>query len=165
MSAKDTKETTSSPKLKEDVLVLSKKIEEGLSIDTKTGVGTEKGDLYEQNLPENITMEQVANVTDYNSTFIAASTHAFGKIAVEAMRGNKKLESATAELKMGTKDALSINVERSKQYTVQLGDKKGETIVKHGVVTAAYDVRAGKNGGQLKVARAAIADMAAEFLK
>lgn len=165
MSSKDTKETTTGPQLKENVLALSKKIEAGLTIDKKTGVGSESVDLYEQNLPEGVTMQQVTDVSDYNTTFIAASTHAFGKIAVEAMQSNKKLDSATAEIKMGVKDTLSINVDRSKTYTAQLGDKKGEPITKMGVVTTAYDVRAGKNGGQLKVARALIAQMAADHLK
>ena len=159
MASKDTAKTAS-PQLKEHVLAMAEKIEKGLVIDKKTGVGTESTNLYETCLPEGLDMDQVKRVSEYNTDFVAAGTYAFGKIAVAAMKSSKGLDKATAEIPMGVKDTLSISVERTKEYTAQLGEKKGETIIKHGVTTTAYDVRAGKNGGQLKIARQMISELA-----
>lgn len=149
--------------LKEDVLELATKIEAGLTMDKKSGVATASEDLYEQNLPEDLTMEEVKKVSDYNTTFVAAGTYAFGKLSVDAMSGNKGLEKTTGEIKMGVKDTLSFSMDRRKEYVNHLTG--GDKTVKFGVVTSAYEVRAGKNAGQLKVARTMIAELAADKLK
>mgnify|MGYP003560679529 FL=1 len=161
--SKDSKTETKSPELKEEVLELSKKIESGLKIDKKTGVGTEEEDLYEKLMPETVNMDMVKAVHDYNTTFIPAATHAFGQMAVKAMAGNKELEEANVEIKMGVKDSLSIHVERSRDRVNHLGD--GSTVTNYGETKIDYTVRAGKgNGGQLKVARNLIKEIAMKKL-
>lgn len=149
------------PSLKQEVLDLSKKLEGAIKIDKKTGDGTSEN-LYEANLPESLNMDVVKEVSNYNTTFIAAGAHAFGQLAVKAMSSNKDLEKAQIDIPMGHKDNLAINVQRVKESINHLGD--GEKIIKHGVVTVDYDVRSGKNGGELKKARAAIAALASEKL-
>lgn len=161
--SKESKNETKSPELKEDVLELSKKIEEGLKIDKKTGVGTEEGNLYEKLMPDTVNMEMVQAVHDYNSTFIPAATHAFGQMAVKAMSGNKDLTEANVELKMGVKDSLAIHVQRSRDRINHLGD--GESIVNYGETKVDYSVRAANGkGGQLKIARNLIKDLAMKKL-
>jgi hypothetical protein len=157
MSKKTTIEVDTS-KLKSEVLDLAAKLETGMALDSDSGAGTENVDLYSSNLPEDLTMEAVKKVSDYNTTFIAAGAYAFGNLAVNAMRDNKKLNEASIEIKMGDKDSLSLNVQRTKEFTNALAG--GEKVVKHGVVTASYDVRSGKNGGQLKQARSVIGELA-----
>lgn len=155
---------TMSANLKEDVLDLAKKIEEGIEFDKKSGMGTETGNLYETNLPADLDIDTVKRVSDYNTTFIAAGAYAFGRIAVNAMSTSKGLERATLELKVGTRDSVAVTVDRTKEYTNRLDDSNSK-IVKHGVVTTNYEVRAGKNAGQLKAARMAIAELANAKIK
>ena len=151
--------------LKPEVAALAEKIKTGLELNNQTGLGAPKADvnLYEQNLPEHLSMDQVVAVGDYNTTFNAAGTDAAGQLAVEAMRDNKSLERVTFEIPMAAKDLLSVNVDRHKTFTNHLTGG-GETH-KYGVVSTAYEVQAGKNAGQLKKARTLIGEFGAEALK
>lgn len=158
----DVKETKVT--LKDEVLELAKKIEKSIEIDKKSGVATTKGDVYNENLPEGITPEIVKDVSNFNTKFIAAGAYAFGKVAVDAMAHNKSLETSTLEISMGNRDSIGYNVDRKREYTNHLSGN-GEKQVKLGVVTASFDVRAGKNGGQLKAARTLIGELASEKLK
>jgi len=157
-----------SPKntISQEVLDMSKKIAESLTIDKKTGHGEAADGIYEANLPETLTVETVKAVTDYNTTFVAAGTHAFGTIAIEAMKSSKNLTEANVKIKMFDKDVLGVSIERSKDYNNALA-KEGQpkTVTKFGVVQTVYDVNAGGNkSGQLKLVRKEIAAMASEFL-
>ena len=165
MAKVETKEEVkNTPKLKDEILELSKSIEKGLKLDAKTGVITAEEGLYEKNLPEGLTMDNVKAVTEYNTNFVAASSHAVGKVSVDAMSSHKKLERTSVEIKMGVNDLFSATMDRSISYPNPQGDS-GEKIVKYGVIKPDYDVRAGRNGGQLKVARRLISELAAEQLK
>lgn len=159
------KAQTSKSAIKQEVLDLSKKIAEGITLDTKTGHAEAADGIYEANLPEGLTTETVKAVGDYNTTFVAAGTHAFGTLAVEAMKSTKSLNEATVQIKMHGKDTLGVSVQRSKEYNNALA-KEGEpkTVTKHGVITTTYDVVAGNNRGQLKAARNEIAALASEYL-
>lgn len=160
--SKKTTEAIDTSKLKNEVIELANKLQADMSIDNDTGAGVENTDLYNKNLPETLTPEVVKEVSDYNTTFIAAGAYAFGQLSVSAMSDNKKLTETNIEIKMGDKDSVSYNVLRSKEFNNSLGG--GEKVLKHGVVTASYDVRSGKNGGQLKQARSIIGEMAAAAL-
>lgn len=153
--------TTTTPALNEHVMALAASIEKGLTVD-KTGVGTETGNAWKDNIPNDLTEELLKKASNYNADFVAAGGYAFGKLAVEAMAGNKTMERATLELKMQGRDKVSFNIERVKKFPNHLGD--GAEIVKHGYLTSTYEVHAGKNSGQLKLARTAIADLAATAL-
>lgn len=161
------KDKAEAPKsaVKQEVLDLSKKIAEGLTLDKKTGQGEAADDIYTANLPEGLAVETVKAVSDYNTTFVAAGTHAFGNLAIEAMKSTKGLSEANVQIKMFGKDTLGVSVQRTKEYKNPLA-KEGEsgTITKHGVISTTYDVVAGANRGQLKVVRNEMASVAAEFL-
>ncbi len=152
-------DTTKTSSLNENILALAAKIEQQLELDAKTGIGSAKADVYHDNLPENLTKEVVKDVHDYNSNFVAASTYAFGKMAVKAMEGNKDLESANIEIKMVGRDKVAVNTERKAEFSI------GKEIVKYGQTTVAYTVQGGRNAGQLKAARDAVSALAAEALK
>lgn len=160
MSKTETKPALS--KVNEEVLEMAAKLEAGMTLDNKTGEGTEDG-LYESTLPAHLSVETVKAVADHNTTFIAAGSYAFGKLAVEAMKANPELAHANLEIKMIGRDTVGYNVDRTKEFTNHLGD--GTTTTKHAVVTTSYDVRAGKNGGQLKAARQAIGELGMEALR
>lgn len=150
----------------ETILALASKIEAQLQLDTNTGVGTAKSDVYHDNLPGSLTKEIVTEVSNYNSDFIAASTYAFGKLAVDAMKGNTGLTTATVEIPMAGKDNVAIATERQHIFNVPgRGEGKAEEITKYGSTTVSYTVHNGKNAGQLKAARNAIVEMATAALK
>lgn len=150
----------------ETILALASKIEAQLELDANTGVGAVKSDVYHDNLPEGLTKQVVTEVSNYNSDFIAASTYAFGKLAVDAMKGNTGLTTATVEIPMAGKDNVAIATERQHVFNVpSRGEGKPEEITKYGSTTVAYTVHNGKNAGQLKAARNAIVEMATAALK
>lgn len=147
------------PALHDDVATLSEKLYAGIKVDAKAATATAADNLYKDNLPTGVTMEAVKAVSDYNTSFVAAGAHAFGKAAVEAMKDHKKLEKVSLDIPMGVKDNVSYTVDRVKEVPNRFGN--GETLIKHGVISTSYEVRAGKNGGQLKAARTLIGEMAA----
>ena len=155
--------------LKTEVLELAKKIKAAIELDEKTG--EVKGDtkvVYDENLPEGITPEVVKTLSGYNSTFVAAGTYAVGEIAVEAFKKHSGLERVHAELPMGHKDRMEVAVDRVLETRNNLQkDENGEPklVVKYGATRVALDVQAAHNAGQLKVARAAISEMAEAALK
>lgn len=163
-----TPETTKhTPTLTAEVLALSKKMQEKLAYDKAATAVTESKEgtsLYDENLPDGFTPPMVKTIKDYDATFIAAGLHAAGTLIAGAMAKDKKLERATAELRMGHKDSVSFTVDRSKTYSNHLvGD--GQEVTKYGVATTVYDVRAGRNAGQLKAARLEIGELISKFEK
>ena len=150
--------------MNEQIVALANKIEAGLSVNEKTGVGEAKADVYHDNLPEGLTKEVVTQVSNYNSDFVAASTYAFGRMAVKAMADNPALNSAFIDITMSGKDTVSIETDRSRTFTKPGDDTKAE-ITKYGSTSVAYTVHAGKNAGQLKAARNALVDLATQALK
>lgn len=147
----------------ENVLTMAKAIEKQLKLDTKTGIVESEDGIYEKMLPEELSIETVKAVGTHNANFIAAGSYAVGNIAVQAMAKHKSLDRVSGEIKMAGRDVMSVNVDREKPFTNHLkrdADGNPETGVKVGVVTTSYDVRAGRNSGELKKVRSAIADMA-----
>ena len=148
--------------LHDDVTALSTIIQAGITVDTKASTATVADGLYKDNLPVGLTMEAVKTVSDYNSTFVAAGTHAMGMVAIEAMKSNKKLEKLSVDITMGVKDNLSITVDRVKEVPNRFGN--GEAITKYGATSVTYEVKAGKNAGQLKSVRAELNALASAAL-
>lgn len=161
MSAKD--KTPEAPKtvLSDKVIALATLLEERLQVDKKAGVLTEKAgevDLFSSTLPAEYTIEDVNTLDDHKTTFVAASTYVGGKLAVEAMKGNKDLKVVTGEIAMGKHTSVSLNIERSHTYSNHLAGE-GEKTVKYGVVTVSLDTKAGHNSGQLKAARKLVGEL------
>jgi hypothetical protein len=152
----------SESKLKERVLTLAAQIESSIKLDKATGIGTSEGDVYGSNLPEGITMETVKTVNGYDADYVAAGTYAFGKLSVEAMKKSKGLEKTSVELDMGV-NKMTVAFDRTKEYTNSLA-KEGEPnkITKFGVATTTFEVRGGKNSGELKKARQELNSLAQE---
>jgi hypothetical protein len=145
------------------VAALAAKIKASLTVDTQ-GAGAAEDGLYNTLLPEGLTPDVVESVSNYNTDFIAAGTFAFGELAVETMRANAGLNEAAVEIRMGVADTLKVAVEREHTWK-NPGATDGSTTTKYGVITNGYEVKSGRNGGQLKVARNQIAAMAMELLK
>jgi hypothetical protein len=134
-----------------------------INIDSASGNGDTTTDVYADNIPETLTPEIVKEVNSFNDNFVAASHHAFGILSIDALTANKDLDRTTLNLKMSGRDSLSLTFDRKREYKNNLSG--GEKIVKYGVMTNFYDVRAGKNSGELAIARSIITELAFEKLK
>lgn len=162
--SKEIKEVKEVKQLKPEIAALSEKIQTGVEFNKTEGKIVETKNNYEENLPEDLTMENVKKVSKYNEQFIAASTHAVGTVAVQAFKENKKLERVESELKVGDRDHVRHAVLRTK--TIPPIGGEGEPTVKHGYIKTEVDTRGTHTGtGQLKVARDLIGHHAMEVLK
>jgi hypothetical protein len=158
------KATEKTPVVKPEILAMSEKIQKDISIDAKAGTATAAADIYEKTLPESLTMETIRSVRDHNTAFVAAGAHAFGTMAINAMKGQKDCKELNITMGMGDRDKVSHHVARQKVFTDHMHG--GAEIVKYGVVSTSLEVTAGKNSGQLKVVKAAIGAQAlAAFVK
>jgi hypothetical protein len=153
---------------------LSKLMVKDLKLDKKTGEGEATDgffDKYSTNdevkkfVDFDITPKSIKAHEECNSVIIAASTKAFGIQSVEAMNANNDIERTSIEIPMGHKNNLSITMDRSKEYNNHLTGNNEKTV-KYGVITAAYEVKGGKQtSGVLKKVRHEIAELALSKLK
>lgn len=149
--------------IKQNVTDLATTLTKGIDVDAKAGTATAAVDMYEKNLPEGVTMEQVTGIRDYNTTFVAASAKAFGELAVDALKSNKKLDSLAVDISMGGKDSVSHSILRSKLHIDRLHDNKETT--KYGAMTTTFEVHGTKgSAGQLKAVRDEISELALKAL-
>lgn len=146
--------------IKPEVLELSEALEKELIIDTATGEGKEEG-LYLKHLPEGLTPEIDKAVDEYRTTFVAAGTHAFGKLAVNAMNDNSNLNSANVIFDIGHKNKLTVGVQRCAEFTKPGTDEK---VVRFGAVSAKYETHGATNAGELKKVRMDIAELASGMI-
>ena len=151
-------------KISAEVETMAKTIEKYIEVDQKTGNGTEKENVFEKTLPDDLDMDTVKKVGDHNSNFVAAGAYAFGKMAVKAMHKNASLEEADLKLKMSGRDHVEYHMNRQKTYANHLTGN-GQTVVKHGVLTTEYQVSGGRNSGQLKHVRDELAAIAQKALE
>ncbi len=160
-----TEQTKSS--VNEVVLDMAKKIKTHIDFSPakgeKAAVGSEKDSAFEATLPEDLDLATCRKVSDHNANFIAAGAHAFGELAVAAMKKHGDLEEASLKLKMSGRDSVDYNVLRQNEVR-NPANRDAEPIVKHGTVRTTYNVKGGSNSGQLKHVRDAINQMASEAL-
>lgn len=145
--------------LKEHIVELASKIEKDLTYVKADHAITEEG-TFEKNLPETLTMQVVNDVNAYESDYVAASTLAFGRMAVSAIAKDKTVDTVSGSFKMAGDNKVDHVVHREKEY--RNPQKPGETIVNYGDNSSVYQVAAGRNVGQIKQARMEIKRLAAE---
>ena len=145
------------------VLDLSKKIITELSVQ-KDGTTNVADGLYVKTLPEGLTEDTVKAVSKHNGNFIAATAHAIGHLALDAMSKDKKLETVSAHVPTIGHDYVDVAVHRQKSFVNP--QDTANPIVKNGVLDVKYHVQSGvAKAGQLKHVRAALAEEAAKALK
>jgi UPF0288 family protein (methanogenesis marker protein 3) len=149
--------------VKTEIVDLAKKLEDTIKIDSKKGNTEVTGDPFKENLPDGLSMDTVAAVKDYNTTFVAASSMAFGNLAIEAMTKNKSLEQANVSFGMGGRDSVEHTFIRQKDVR---NVKTGETMQKFGSMTTTMEIHAGnQKAGQLGAVRAQLSELATERFK
>lgn len=146
-----------------EVLNLSAEMKKAMKVDKATGIGEAEESLYKNLLPEGLTMKTVTAVKDHDRDFIAAGALAFGELAIEAMSSNNKLTNASLNVPMTKLDNVSYNMERHREYKNHLTGH-GAVVDKYGILTTTYEVKGGKNAGDLKKVRVDLQEMAAKKL-
>lgn len=157
--SKDIKEVK---QINPEVLALSEKLQGSIKVG-KDGAVEVSGKPYIEQLPSTLTKEIVEAVTDYNTTFVAASGHAFGKVAEKAMKAHKGIDSVEANFSMVRKDMATHSYDRqvtSKNAFAKEGES--DTVTNFGVLSTTLTIRAGKNKGQLAAVRMALKASAME---
>ncbi len=158
-----TEKANEAGKISEGVLDLAAKLKGKIKIDQATGVGEAEDTIYKDLLPEGLTLKTVEPVKRHDRDFIAAGAQVFGELAVEAMVKNKKLEEAQVSIGMTKMDNVSYHMDRHRQYPGHLtGD--GKPVDKYGILTTTYEIKGGKNAGDLKKVRVELQEMAAKKL-
>ena len=158
-----TDKTVEAGKVSEGVLDLAAKLKGKIKDDQATGVGEAEDTIYKDLLPEGLTLKTVEQVKRHDRDFIAAGAQVFGELAIEAMTKNKKLEEAQVSIGMTKMDNVSYHMDRHRQYPGHLtGD--GKPVDKYGILTTTYEIKGGKNAGDLKKVRVELQDMAAKKL-
>ncbi len=148
--------------VKKHTLDLSDKIMKDI-VFKKADNAIEGPDAFENNLPEGMTMEVVNSVNSYETDFIAASTHAFGVMALDALKDDNSLESVSGVFPMGEKNNVSHTMARTAERHVPGSD---ESVTKYGVVTSTYYVHGSKGSkGQLAQVRKELSEIAEAALK
>lgn len=100
--------------IKPHVIALAAKLKPGLKLG-EGGVIIADKDLYEQSLPDELTMDSVNAVYAHTENLVAGLTLATGEIAEEAMKKDKKLDSVSSELKIGKHAEINVGYLRSQQ--------------------------------------------------
>lgn len=148
-----------------DVTVMAEKMKKSITIDKDTGVATISENLYKDLTPDDLTYEVITKVKKHDRTFFAASALSFGELAIDAMKANKKLESATIEIPMTKYDVVTHNISRHKSYANHLTGK-GEMVDRYGTLVTIYTNKGGKsNSADLKRVRKHLSDLAESKLK
>lgn len=151
--------------IRDDIKALSEKMKKSITVDKDTGVASVADDLYKDNVPETLTYDTVVKVKKYDRTFFAASALTFGELAIDAMKGNKKLESATVDIPMTKYDSVTHNIDRHKVYANHLTGN-GEKIDKYGTLITTYTNKGGKsNSADLRRVRKHLSELAEKKLK
>ncbi len=134
--------------IKPEVLELSKKLKAGITI-TKDGSASVADGIYEQNLPEGVSMDTLKEIQKHNNTFIAAAAHAFGTEAIGTMKKNAEVSAVSLSIPTVGKDSLDLSIQRERPIPNANGEG---TTVKYGSLQAKYNMYgAGSRGQLLKV--------------
>lgn len=147
--------------IKAEILAMSDMIHKELTVHKKDGTVTVTDGLFEKTLtlsPVPLTMDIVNAVSDHTKVFVPAATHAFGKCAFEALKAHKGSERVSLDIEMAKHDQLQLTSDR-KVVTHPPGDATKE-IVKYNSVHASLNLRAGKNGAQMKAVRSEMSELA-----
>lgn len=105
--------------------------------------------MYDANLPEGLTVGQVAAVKQYDSMYFSAATKALGDKAIETFAAHKKVDEVNAEFPLHDKDVWTVGVDRVKKYApIQPG---GKETVTYGAINAKLVTQAARaNRGGLQ---------------
>lgn len=119
------------------------------------GIATTAPDWYEQNLPENVTMDLIRTIQEHNSAVVAAQPIALAELGLPVMKQNPALSQISASLTAGA-DTIATDIVREYQH--------GKQTIQGHVISSFTTNAAGTNRGELALAVKHVRSMAAEQL-
>lgn len=133
-------------KINPEILEMSKIIKPELSVDkNKPSVEIKEGsDIYKKCIPNNLSIKVIKEVSSFNKTFIGASIHAMGEVALEALKKNPSMDKITGTIPMSGRDKVESTMERKRSYPSMDPNNK-EKIVKKGVITSSASLNVQKS--------------------
>lgn len=152
--------------LSQRVLDLSKQIQDNTHADHKTQLMSAKEDtLYEQLLPEGLTVDQYKAFQAHHTDLVAAAAHAVSHKALPLAQKHSDMKALSFELPMPGKDSMSAEWQRSVQVPNRLADGTTDgTKEKFGAVSVKISTYATGNRGALAIVKKMVSDEAREKL-
>ena len=156
-------EKTEVREVKESVKEMSDKIIHGLNYESEGAIFRADKDVFKSCIPDGLSEKVIKSVNDFQTDFVAAGALAFGKAAIDKLKEDKSLDAVHGEIPMQGRNSAEYSMQRSKTYNNQLGG--GEQVEKFGVLKPFYNVKTGKNVGDLAIIKKQLNEMAAKALK
>lgn len=146
------------PEIKQDIRDLATALK--ITIDPKTGLATVADDAYVANMPESITAQNVKDLNNYNTKFVAAAGLALGEASIPVMKKNADLNDTSLVVLDPAKNKFEFTFDRTKMVRGGPGSESTESF---GVLSAKVKLRAAKNAG-LGHVRTHLSEMATKAL-
>lgn len=139
-------------KISDNILEMSERISQRLTMDTNTGVADIGDNAFIDMLPEGITKEIVETVYAHTMDMASGALHSLGEAAIPAFINNANLNSVTLSFPIVGKDKIDIEIVRSKDTSYE--NSSGEKVV--GVKYCSSNVKIdqyglGKRGEMFKI--------------
>ncbi len=120
-------------------------------------------ELYEEHLPEHLTMKIVEDVMGHNENMTTALVLANGQEAIERMQKEKDLQKMSTRMKYGRFGDATANFERSVEGRKSVQDPT--IVTRYGSSGARLKTTAGRNRGELKKVRESLSEQAENLFK
>lgn len=151
--------------INDNVRAMAEQIKAAMTTDTASGIVTTDDSIYEQTLPEEIPLATAHAVHKHDAEFVAASTFAFGQLAIDALKCNDNLASVTGTVKLEN-GSVDLTTHRRREFENRMAkDDQPKTVVKHGQTVATVHTSLGTNTGQNAQVRKEIVALATAALK
>lgn len=144
-----TAKTETASNLPENIVKLAAEIKKDLTVGDG-GVVTVPKDFYAKHLPEGLSLEQVKQVQDHDSTIFAAAGLALSELGLKHLKTHKAVEALSLDY-TAIKNKHGLVYRREKQVPDGLG--KGGMRTKFGDLSGSIKVHAAGNVGAFKKVR------------
>ncbi len=111
--------------VKPEVTRIAEFIKDKLKLDSETGDITQvgEGSLYEQSLPEDLTMKTVKKVHGHDKNFIAGVSKVVGDMSLKAFVDDKDLKQTELSLPTDGHSSIDVRCARKKDYVDRISNK------------------------------------------
>lgn len=147
--------------IKENIRGLADTIKTELSL-SEEGVFSVDAKMFENTLPEGLTMETVKKYQEHTADLVTAAGLALGEAGIDAMKKDKRLDQVSLEFNAG-KDTIGGVFQRSKEVRSGI-TADAEMMTKYGILNMKVGVNAHANKGSLKKVRAHLSEEAKKIL-
>lgn len=151
------------PTPNKEVMDLGQRIKEAmLAVDPITALTVPKEPIYEICAKaDDLTLEQIGKVKNFDTKFVAGTTWALGSIGIEALDKNSEMNHVSGEVPMYGGDSFKVSISRS---VAGRNPRTGEAVTTYGAIKTEYTQTTGSNSGQMAKVRASLRQLGDELL-